>query len=187
MKMVDEDCGVVPYNALVMTPANVLVKNTTFSGLLFSYLPLCLFSLDIKFAYQIEIHMHFFSLSLFKKTYFQSLSLYIYRNSLSLSLSLWANLHHDHVCQMECLKNLRNGFLLVIKGPKFIDELDSYCHLFKGYHEAPISKDLPGNSLFFLFIFFTILISQSCTILNHRHVISQSKTFLNHRYVISQF
>jgi hypothetical protein len=103
MKMVDEDCGVVPYNALVMTPANVLVKNTTFSG------------------------------------------------------------------------------------PKFIDELDSYCHLFKGYHEAPISKDLPGNSLFFLFIFFTILISQSCTILNHRHVISQSKTFLNHRYVISQF
>ncbi|CAK9196975.1 unnamed protein product [Sphagnum troendelagicum] len=61
MKMVDEDCGVVPYNALVMTPANVLVKNTTFSG------------------------------------------------------------------------------------PKFIDELDSYCHLFKGYHEAPISKDLPGS------------------------------------------
>jgi hypothetical protein len=54
-------------------------------------------------------------------------------------------LHHDHVCQMECLKNLRNGFLLVIKGPKFIDELDSYCHLFKGYHEAPISKDLPGS------------------------------------------
>jgi hypothetical protein len=54
--------------------------------------------------------------------------------------------------------------LLVIKGPKFIDELDSYCHLFKGYHEAPISKDLPGNSLFlfnFLYHFWFLTFTPS--------------------------
>jgi hypothetical protein len=93
-----------------------------------------------------------FSLYLYSKKLIFSLFLSI-NKELSLSLSLWANLHHGHVHQRGCLKNSQNGFLLVIKGPKFIDELDSYCHLFKGYHEAPISKDLPGNSLF-LFNFF---------------------------------
>lgn len=33
MRWVDEECGVVPNNALVLTPNDVLVKNTAFTGM----------------------------------------------------------------------------------------------------------------------------------------------------------
>jgi radial spoke head protein 9 len=42
MRWVDEECGVVPNNALVLTPNDVLVKNTAFTGM--CYYPNMLFA-----------------------------------------------------------------------------------------------------------------------------------------------
>lgn len=32
MKWIDEECGVVPLNSLVLTPNDVLIKNSAFTG-----------------------------------------------------------------------------------------------------------------------------------------------------------
>lgn len=56
MKWIDEECGVVPLNALVLTPTDELIKNSAFTGIVQKNIIFFMSGGSFNIFVQLEVH-----------------------------------------------------------------------------------------------------------------------------------